>query len=633
MKRILSVIIILIILTIGVNSSLAEKYHNKTIILVVDSLDFKDSEKIINDKLSMGLLNIKTRGKNEESLFLTISKGRKVQIDDGLFKELTSEGSRVDIEDYEAIKKSLDKTYPNFSQQINSLGEVLKNNNIKTSYIGNKDKSEALIISDNDGYIDYWQETSEDLKELKNQTDSMLSKSDVLLVSLDIGKDGSKKELLASYLENMSDNNLIVFPKTVSGDVKSRLNDSIVPVFYKQKDAVGIISSISTKRQGVISSLDIFPTVLGHYGIEVEGSIGNKIEVSRDDDLVEVNRNILAEFLNLNLVKYVMHVVTVLTCLYTLFLFVLKKQDFKKIRILLLSVVVSVPVSIFLGIFNIQRYLTIYIIMLLTMSFIISIYLEKNTKKSLEKISILTNTLILVFIFLQPTFLYNSYIGYNSIVAGGRFYGFNNEIMGVFITTSIISYYFLKDKFKSQAGSNIFLLAYFSVIIIALTGRFGANFGGFLTSITLFLMLIYLSLFNRKINKKTILSLLAIGLVILASNLYLDMKNNTGSHAGSLIERINILGFYEFIDMIIIKLKQLMYMTIAPPWSIAFLAQTYFIIASFKAIKNKVKTIPVSLVVMFITSFVVLLINDTGVVAFVYMNTYLTSKILEERYI
>lgn len=203
--------------------------------------------------------------------------------------------------------------------------------------------------------------------------------------------------------------------------------------------------------------------------------------------------------------------------------------------------------------------------------------------------------------------------------------------MGVFITTSIISYYHLKDKIKNQIISNIFLISYFSIVIKALTGNYGANFGGFLTSITLFLMLIYLSLFNRKINKKTIFSLLAIGTLILISNLYLDMKNNTGSHAGSLIERINILGFYEFVDMIIIKVKQLMYMTIVPPWSIAFLAQIYFVIYSFKEMKNKLEPISVKFALMFITSFIVLLINDTGVVAFVYMNTYLMSKILEER--
>lgn len=635
MKKILSLLVILIILTTGFNSVFADNSKDKTVIIVLDKLDFEDSEKIINEDLSMGLLNIKTRGKNTESLFTTIAKGRKVQIDDNIFKGIKRNNKTIEIENYEEIKNSLDKSYPNFSKQIKSLGEVLNENNIKTSYIGGKDESETLMIADNEGQIDYWEDLPDGLENLKAETETMLGLSDLLLVSFEIGEDESQIGTLSSYIGTMEDINLIIIPKTVSGKMKDSLNDSIVPMFYKNKQEkrVGTVSSTSTKRQGVVSSLDLLPTLLGHYDIELEGTIGNKVEISENRDLVEVNKNILVEFLNLNSVKYVMHGLTIIASLYAFYILIRKKKDFKKAKILLSSVLISIPVSILLGIFNLQRYLVLYLVILLALSFIISIYLEKTTKNNLAKLSVLTNVSILVFIFISPSFLYNSYIGYNSIVAGGRFYGFNNEIMGVFIVTSIISYYFFKDKIKSEIMSNIFLVAYFLVIIIALTGRFGANFGGFLTSITLFLMLIYLSLFNRKINKKTILSLLGIGLLILVSNLYLDMKNDSGSHAGNLIERINILGFYEFIDMIFIKVKQLIYMTVVPPWSLAFLAQSYFVIASFKSMKRQEKPIALGSVVIFITSFLVLLINDTGVVAFVYMNTYLMSKILEERYI
>ena len=143
-------------------------------------------------------------------------------------------------------------------------------------------------------------------------------------------------------------------------------------------------------------------------------------------------------------------------------------------------------------------------------------------------------------------------------------------------------------------------------------------------------MLLYLSRSNRKINKKTVLSLFGVGTLILVISIYLDMKSANGSHAGALFERINLLGFNEFTDMIGKKIKQLLYMTLIPPWSIGFLVQVYFISHKFKSMKSKMNTIPIKFIIMFITSFIVLVINDTGVVAFIYMNIYLISNILLE---
>lgn len=639
MKKILSLALITIILFLNMNSVLAED-ANKTVIITLDELDFDDSEDIVNEKLSMGLLNIKTIGRNTESLFMSINAGRKVDIPDNLFKGIERKGEKAIINNYSDIKGSLDKSYPNFSESISFLGDTLDKNNISTAYIGDKDKSEVLMIADLDGSIDHWKdETPYDAEVLKRKSKEMLESSDILLISFDTNKDKKKLEVLSSFLEDLDDYNVLVFPKTVKGDMKYRLNDSIVPVFYKNNEKlnkkVGIITSNSTKREGVISSLDLFPTIASNYDLKIESNIGNDIKIldktSLETNLIDTNQNILLEFLNLNLIKYIFHgLITVLSA-YIALLYFKKDKNFKRAKLLLSSLMVSIPISIILGFFNIHRFIMIYVFILISASFIMSIYLSKKSTKSLELISIVTNILILFSVFLYPKIIYNSYIGYNSIVAGGRFYGFNNEVMGVFIVTSIITYYYFKDRIKERAMSIVFLLSYFSLVIIALTGNFGANFGGLLTGIALFLILIYLLLFNRKIDTKTIFSLLAIGGFILLSNLYLDMKSETGSHAGNLIERISILGGFELVDMIIKKVKQLSYMIVVPPWSIGFLAQVYFIASKLKNMKREVKTIPLKFIVMFITSFIVLLVNDTGVVAFVYMNTYLMNNILKER--
>ena len=635
MKKILSLTLILMILVSNVSFVLAkdQNQNQKTVIVTLDQLDFKDSEKIINKNLAMGLLNIKTKGKNEESLFMTIATGRKVSIPDSEFKGLIRKNGEIKIKGYEEIKDSLDESYPNFSKQISFLGDLLEKNSIKTSYIGDTKKSESLIIANSNGEIDKWEErTPYDLKTLTNLSENMLKNSDVLLISFDINDDDEKIKVLQSFLKNMDKYNLIVFPKKVSGDVKYRLNNTIVPIFYGKDKTQGLLTSDSTKRDSVITSLDLFPTIANHYDLKAVTNIGNKIEVIEENDIIETNRNILLEFVNLNLIKYIFHGLVTATSLYVAFIYMKKSKDFKIPNLLLSSIILSIPISILFGILHLQRFIVAYTILLIAVSILTSIFLNKKYTQVLEKISLVTNISILIFVFTSPKLLYDSYIGYNNIGAGGRFYGFNNELMGVLIVTSIITYYFIKDRFKSKKTSNVFLIIYLTIVIISLTGNYGANFGGFLSSIALLLILLYLCLFDRKINKKTVLSLLGIGIFIFVFSMYLDMKSETGSHAGDLFERISLLGFYELTDMIVTKVKQLIHMMWIPPWSIGFLAQMYFIVCKFKSIKHKKKLIPIKFIVMFITSFIVLIINDTGVVAFVYMNTYLISNlILEER--
>lgn len=632
MKRILSLTLTIIILMLNANTVFAEANNKKTIIITLDEMDFEDAGKLINDNLSMGLLNIKTSGKNKESLFITIGTGRKVKIPDGVFTGLSRNNNQILVDNYDRIKSSLDKSYPNFSKQMSFLGTLLEDSDIKVSYIGDKNKSESLMIANGEGKIDYWEEkTPYKDSELEAKASEMLKVSDVLLISFDINNNENRLKVLSEFLNKMDNYRLIVFPKTVSGDLNYRLNDSIVPIFYSSNEAVGTITSKSTRRDSVITNLDLLPTIADYYDINIKSSIGNKIDILQKTDLIEVNKSTLLEFLNLNMVKYIFHGLVTTVFVYIAFMYKFKELNLKKTRILLNTVSLSIMISILLGEFHLHRSIVLYSFILIGLSLITSISLEKRDIKSIEMISAITNILILGFIFFKPTNLYNSFIGYNSIVAGGRFYGFNNEIMGVLIVTSIIVYYSVKDRIKDKKRANIFLMIYFPIVIIALTGNFGANFGGFLTSIAVFLILLYLSLFDREINKKTVLSLLAVGLFILIFNLYLDMKDESGSHAGDLIERINILGFYELVDMIIKKIKQLLYMMVMPPWNIGFLTQIYFVTCKFKDIKKSEKTVPIRFIVMFVASFIALLINDTGVVAFVYMNTYLIKNVLEER--
>jgi len=261
--------------------------------------------------------------------------------------------------------------------------------------------------------------------------------------------------------------------------------------------------------------------------------------------------------------------------------------------------------------------------------------MEKKKLDNYEVFPILTNLLLIAAVFIRPELIYHTFFGFNNIITGGRFYGLNNESMAILLTTSVITFYRIKDKIKSKIVNLAILVLYFSTILLALTDKYAANFGGFLTSIAVFIMLIFTLLLENKINKKSIITWICFGMFIFIIGLTIELKNNPNGHIIDLYLRIKNLGIYELVDMVLKKIKQLLLITISPPWSIIFIGQLYFIRkftlnnkALIEKAKKKYPNIESELLIIFIGSILVFALNDTGVIAFVYMNTYLIRKLI-----
>ncbi|KNF08215.1 hypothetical protein CLPU_9c01110 [Gottschalkia purinilytica] len=641
--RIIIALIINIIILSAFNIDIVKaEGTKKTLIVVLDELDFAKANKILNKSLSVSLLSTKTSTgykTNDESFFTTISTGRRVTTGGKLFKEVKNEGNKLKVEGYKDVLKDLDKKYPNFSNTISFMGRTFKLKNKDISYIGNDEAS--FMACDKDGYIKYGEnKITYNLEWLKDKTNSLFQKSDVLVVSYNINNNENRLKLLKEYIDENVSHNIMMFPKKVSGDMDYRLNTTLVPIIYKdQSNKVGKLTSDSTKRQGIVTNLDIFPTISGMYDIKVNAMIGNKISIlptKENTNLIDENKDNLAKFLNLNLIKYIFHGIIIALQIYVIFNYLfLKNKTLNQYMVIMNTILFFILGSLLLGIFNIHKSIVIYCTLIIISSLLLSYFLSKKGKETFEVLSVITNILILLGVFFNIEILYSSFIGYNNIVAAGRFYGLNNEIMGVLIITSVITYFWAKRKIQNNFLSVLFLLLYIPLIIFSLSGKYGANFGGYLTSISMFLVLIYVLIFNRKIRGKEILALGILGLLILGVNLYIDMNNVSGSHAGELITRIKVLGYYEFFDMIIKKLKQLLFMAIVPPWSVIFISQIFFFIRFFireREIINTAKRVRPDIIkkcfVMIIVSLVAFIINDTGIVAFTYMSIYSISSLI-----
>lgn len=611
----------------------------KTLIIVLDELDFDISKRIISNDMSLGLMSIKTAGlykeSSKESLFMTMAEGRRLKIKRGLYQGTQSLNTgSIQVQGYDNIIKDFKNRYPNFSRKVSFLGDNLKENGIRTGFLGKGPSS--LLVANKEGqinrgidYIDY------NNKWLKENTDELLKYIDVLVVSYEIDGKQNRIQILKDYIDEFNDVHLYVFPENIKGDISYRLNSTLVPLIYRNiGDKVGVITSNTTKREGLVSSLDIKVDIETVYGINKDGNIGNKIYVYERSNIIEENEKNLLEFLNLNIIKYVFHGYVIISQIYILYNYIFKKKRYnQQHKIIMTSVLLSILLSIIYGLINLHRYIIVYCTLVILSSLVISKILIQRGINPINAIATMTNILILIGVYFNFNIVYDSFIGYNNIVAAGRFYGLNNDIMGVLIATSIITFYSLKRLISNYLPPFIALL-YFPIVILALSGKYGANVGGYITSIVLFLILIYLTLFSYNKTKKGVLALILIGIVILGVSVLIDSDSANPSHAGKLVERIKIFGLNELTYIINVKLKQLITMSLLPPWSIIILFQLFFLRRFYKEEKQLIKPINKTHVesfekycIIFVGSIIAFIINDTGAVSFTYINTYLIASL------
>lgn len=645
--RILKVLIFFILIFFQVNSTASAANINKTIIIVTDQLDFSSIEKLdFNREMSLGLMNTRTSNvfaNSYESYFMTIATGRRVEIKNGLFKGIKENNNRLIVEGYKDIINALNKKYLNFSDEIEFLSDTFINKGINIGYIGND--SSALLAADKEGIIHYGHaKVVYEADWLADKTDDILTKADILVLSYNIDNKEDKLELLETYVNRFNDYNIMIFPRQVSGDIKDIRNKTLVPILYHNpKESTGILTSNSTKREGLITNMDIFPEIASIYNIDITTCTGHEIysvgNFTSKSDLIQKNKYNLSKTLNLIVVKYIFHGIVIFTQLY-IFYDIYRNRRFlhhriHKYELLMNRLILYIFVSLLLGIFKPNWNFIIYVLSILTLTYIIIYYMEKKKFDNYELFPILTNLLLLAAVYLQPELIYHTFFGFNNIITGGRFYGLNNESMGILLITAIITFFAIRNKIKSKLGNFIILILYFPVIILALSDKYAANFGGFLASIAVFIMLLITTLFDKKISRKGIITLIFLGILVFIVGLNIELKNDPKGHIVDFYLRIKQLGIYELVNMILKKFKQLLLITISPPWSFIFVGQLYFLrkfAMNNKTIIEKAKKVvphvESELLIMFISSILVFALNDTGVIAFVYMNTYLIRKLI-----
>ena len=195
---------------------------------------------------------------------------------------------------------------------------------------------------------------------------------------------------IGNLIDNISkEESLLFIFSPNSGEEKvngSRLSPLIL---WGSNISGGILSSSTTKYPGIVSNIDIGPTVADFFDIKMEKAAGNKITWEKREDVFSFVKSIngridlTSKVRTRSLTSY--GVISIIILLLSTFFLIIKfKADFnikKTIKILLLFYIDSINfiVSSLLNINNIYRFFLVITIFSIVYLFIISRYNNVST--------------------------------------------------------------------------------------------------------------------------------------------------------------------------------------------------------------------------------------------------------------
>ena len=564
-----------------------------------------------------------------------------------------------------------------YGTEIGFLGSKLEESGLKTTVLGNSDiwqeprRQIALIGFNQQGYInqgDIGQKMS-----LKNDQypsgyltnkdylfqkfNDFLPKSDLLIIeSGDTSRIEAVEDSLAKKQFNSAKKKAISRVDNLLGMVYNKLDfekDYLVVVSPKPSrasisrgnqlgfiaivgpDMEGVLFSRSTRRKGLVNNLDFAPAIINFLSNENQSSQENPLsskEISTDEIsfLTEMKELIKRTFSwRPRLIKGFISMqilVLALACIHL----ISNSQKLKKIIIYFSLLLLWVPLFFLLSSFFINNNILIFILSLTFSSLFINITLLKF---KLSKIALILPSFFLVLLLgldliFNLNLIQTSILGYSPVIAA-RFYGIGNEYMGFLISGGTICFFLLiellNNKLKLNKKIIIFGYLLFSFYLLFLLGhpQLGANFGGFLTMVTVILLILFY-LLQYELNLLTILKFFGLAIVLFIIFLlfnYSDSLSET-SHIGKNLISVIEDGPDELMLIISRKLAMNLKLFQWTIWTRILLAFIIFLIIILKHPVPKIDKIvgeyfylSKGIYALLIGSIITILINDSGVVA------------------
>ena len=385
------------------------------------------------------------------------------------------------------------------NNKVGLLGDLAKANNISIGLVGNSDtnkplRESTLIGMDHEGTIPRGYIEKDLLVEDKDvlggkkinqsflleKVDAIIDETDLLFIdfgdtvlvedsksiAMDSVREDQKQkaiergdQLIGKILErvDLEQTMFMLISPNPSKDMIKAGNFGLTPtVLSGDGVASGILTSSTTRRDGLVTNFDFAPTLLRYLGVEDTGDlIGEGMSTVDSQEKMSLLEEDYSDFLYLRKFRSVFHwayIALVVISLILLFLprFTKYRNVPKGIVNSLSTTVFSIPIMM-LALAKIgYRNIFLDIVFVFLGGFILSNLLNKILKKPMRTImslGFLTTAVLLIDTFFINEIMITSPLGSDAI-AGGRFYGLGNDYMGILLGSTILSLFILGENKK-----------------------------------------------------------------------------------------------------------------------------------------------------------------------------------------
>src|SRR5699024_2037116 len=106
------------------------------------------------------------------------------------------------------------------------------------------------------------------------------------------------------------------------------VNRSLVPIVYKEAGEIGgVLTSSSTKRDGMVTNLDIFPEILSIYNENSKTTIGKSFTSIPNNRPLKFIENFFKETVNLTWITYTLHGIVYAIQVFFTYYFIKNRRD------------------------------------------------------------------------------------------------------------------------------------------------------------------------------------------------------------------------------------------------------------------------------------------------------------------
>ena len=652
--------------------------------------DIPSLKEQLNSRGYIGLMNIRgDKGTDDKRSLASMGAGGRANLASDSyinFKEGTNEDALIyksatgkdpkKINDL-SINQSLNENESKgqYGSTLGSLGQTLSDNKLKVAVLGNSDtvqngdivenRSICLIAMDNYGRIEDGNIENINVKDdtmpfgirtdynkLVKETKSLYESNDALFIDLGdtyrldqykgflnentYGKMKRKiHDNISNYLNTVFDmvgeNDVVYIASAFPSKLAYKNKERLSPIVKFKGNGKGLLSSATTRRDGIVANIDVGVDILNEFGLKNEVMVGRSYNLVDRNDNIEflsheldkmatvssIRSNVVNTFVGVVSASWIIGVIAIL----------FKNRIPNKERVFkvlkeFIKLGIIMPLAFLLApLFNFSAPLpmTMGIIGTTLGLYLLGRILFKDDLKQMGFFALLTITVIVIDCIFGTYLMKNNIMSYDAII-GARYYGVGNEYEGVSVASPIFAFAILLNYNKKLPKWSI-VLASIIILITSAYPTMGANVGGAISQTAAYLLFIML-IYDVKLDFKKVI-LIGISVVcVVGAFAFFDIISGSESHLGLFVQQIFINGPGTIIQTFARKIAMNVKLAQTSVWVNILLAGVFivgiFIIKppkQFRLIAKKYPMIFKGFIASFIGCIVTLLVNDSGIVA------------------